>query len=191
MALKCTGRYPAEACGRRTIQVDANSHNDATDVTRFPHLPQPAMSISTAVNCVLQLQAERLLKVQQLAASTLSTPSTPAALLHWYIMTSPFTHADTLSHFEAHSFFGLQREQVHFFQQGFLPCLTAEGGFMKGKGACVCGMAPHPRTGRRHARPPSTQLVLLFSQWQIDSQRHRTASAGNSPLPISTAEICA
>ncbi|GAX81228.1 hypothetical protein CEUSTIGMA_g8660.t1 [Chlamydomonas eustigma] len=34
---------------------------------------------------------------------------------------------DTLSHFEEHDYFGLLKEQVHFFQQGFLPCLTVEG----------------------------------------------------------------
>ena len=59
-------------------------------------------------------------------------PSTDAAAavsrpLQWYIMTSPFTHRDTLSHFEEHDYFGLLRDQVHFFQQGFLPCLTEEG----------------------------------------------------------------
>eukprot|EP00197_Chlamydomonas_leiostraca_P009951 CAMPEP_0202875830 /NCGR_PEP_ID=MMETSP1391-20130828/28006_1 /ASSEMBLY_ACC=CAM_ASM_000867 /TAXON_ID=1034604 /ORGANISM="Chlamydomonas leiostraca, Strain SAG 11-49" /LENGTH=51 /DNA_ID=CAMNT_0049557571 /DNA_START=6 /DNA_END=157 /DNA_ORIENTATION=- len=42
-------------------------------------------------------------------------------------MTSPFTHADTLSHFKSHSFFGLDEAQVMFFQQGALPCLTEEG----------------------------------------------------------------
>lgn len=120
---------------------------------------------------MLQLQAERLLKVQQLAASTLSTPSTPATLLHWYIMTSPFTHADTLSHFETHSFFGLQREQVHFFQQGFLPCLTAEGGVMKSKGESVCSMAPHPRTG-----PPPSQ-ASIYSTCTFSANGRSTASA--------------
>jgi hypothetical protein len=30
-------------------------------------------------------------------------------------------------HFESHGFFGLQRSQVTFFQQGFLPCLTPDG----------------------------------------------------------------
>jgi hypothetical protein len=30
-------------------------------------------------------------------------------------------------HFESHSYFGLQPQQVTFFQQGFLPCLTPEG----------------------------------------------------------------
>ena len=31
------------------------------------------------------------------------------------------------AHFEAGGYFGLSAGQVHFFQQGFLPCLTEEG----------------------------------------------------------------
>ena len=92
----------------------------------------------------IQIQAERLKKLQCLAeaeavakaaaavimAEGLVPASAAAAAgrpLQWYIMTSPFTHRDTLSHFEEHDYFGLLRDQVHFFQQGFLPCLTEEG----------------------------------------------------------------
>jgi UDP-N-acetylglucosamine/UDP-N-acetylgalactosamine diphosphorylase len=31
------------------------------------------------------------------------------------------------AHFEAGGYFGLSPNQVHFFQQGLLPCLTEEG----------------------------------------------------------------
>lgn len=76
----------------------------------------------------MQVQAERVLKLQSLAAEAVhGAGSLPAQLLRWYIMTSPFTHADTLEHFESHGFFGLQREQIFFFQQGFLPALTESG----------------------------------------------------------------
>ncbi|KAG1673574.1 hypothetical protein FOA52_003874 [Chlamydomonas sp. UWO 241] len=71
---------------------------------------------------LFQLQAARLKKVQALAS-----PDGQSKPLQWYIMTSRFTHAATLEHFEAGDFFGLDRAQVHFFQQGFLPCLTVEG----------------------------------------------------------------
>lgn len=77
--------------------------------------------------CLLQLQAERILKLQQLAASSVAAGTTAAKPLTWVVMTSPFTHADTLSHFESHNFFGLSKEQVIFFQQGSLPCLTEQG----------------------------------------------------------------
>lgn len=77
----------------------------------------------------LQIQAERVLKLQSLAAeATHGSGSLPAKPLRWYIMTSPFTHDDTLEHFEMHGFFGLEREQIFFFQQGDLPALTEEGG---------------------------------------------------------------
>ena len=42
---------------------------------------------------LFQIQAERLLKVQQLAAAATGGPSKP---LQWYIMTSRFTHEETL-----------------------------------------------------------------------------------------------
>lgn len=42
-------------------------------------------------------------------------------------MTSAFTHEDTVEHFEAHDFFGLDRGQVAFFKQGFLPCFSEDG----------------------------------------------------------------
>lgn len=74
---------------------------------------------------LFQLQGERILKLQQLAAE--SQPSHASKALQWVIMTSPFTHQDTVSHFESHAYFGLQPSQVTFFQQGSLPCLTEQG----------------------------------------------------------------
>lgn len=78
---------------------------------------------------LFQLQAERLLAVQRLAdaAAAGDGSNSQQVAIPWFIMTSPFTHQETLQHFEQHSFFGLQRSQVTFFQQGFLPCLTPEG----------------------------------------------------------------
>ncbi|KAF6255283.1 nucleotide-diphospho-sugar transferase [Scenedesmus sp. NREL 46B-D3] len=77
---------------------------------------------------LFQLQAERLLAVQQLAAAAGDADSQPTPLaIPWFIMTSPFTHEETLQHFEHHRYFGLRPSQVTFFQQGFLPCLTPDG----------------------------------------------------------------
>ncbi|KAI8462664.1 MAG: nucleotide-diphospho-sugar transferase [Monoraphidium minutum] len=80
---------------------------------------------------LFQLQAERLLALQRLAAAAAGGGGAP---LRWFIMTSPFTHADTVAHFEAGGahfeaggYFGLDPAQVTFFQQGFLPCMTEEG----------------------------------------------------------------
>jgi UDP-N-acetylglucosamine/UDP-N-acetylgalactosamine diphosphorylase len=46
----------------------------------------------------------------------------------WCIMTSPLNHAATVSFFEAHRFFGLDRGQVMFFPQGVLPSLDIKTG---------------------------------------------------------------
>lgn len=81
------------------------------------------------------LQAERLKSLQALAAreagsgngASGAAEAKPPKPLRWYIMTSPFTHADTVAHFEAAAYFGLDPAQVFFFQQGFLPCLTEDG----------------------------------------------------------------
>jgi len=42
-------------------------------------------------------------------------------------MTSPVNHAETRAFFAAHGSFGLPPEDVWFFEQGTLPCLTADG----------------------------------------------------------------
>jgi UDP-N-acetylglucosamine/UDP-N-acetylgalactosamine diphosphorylase len=39
----------------------------------------------------------------------------------WYVMTSPLNHEATTSFFEQHDYFGLDRGDVMFFQQGVLP----------------------------------------------------------------------
>ncbi|CAK9114165.1 unnamed protein product [Durusdinium trenchii] len=39
----------------------------------------------------------------------------------------PMTHQQTVDFFEQHSFFGMSKEDVWFFQQGTMPCLTPEG----------------------------------------------------------------
>lgn len=79
---------------------------------------------------LFQVQAERLQRVQQLAATACGS-SGAAVPLRWYIMTSQFTHDDTVSHFEKNGYFGLSKDQIMFFQQGFLPCLTESGEAMR------------------------------------------------------------
>ncbi|CAH8357993.1 unnamed protein product [Eruca vesicaria subsp. sativa] len=80
---------------------------------------------------LFQIQAERILCVQRLAAQAMSEagPTRPVAI-QWYIMTSPFTHEPTQKFFESHKYFGLEPHQVTFFQQGTLPCITKDGKFI-------------------------------------------------------------
>lgn len=83
---------------------------------------------------LFQLQAERILRVQILAAEFmsegLSLGSAAVVPIHWYIMTSPFTDEATRKFFESHKYFGLEPDQVTFFQQGTIPCISKDGRFI-------------------------------------------------------------
>lgn len=48
----------------------------------------------------------------------------------WYIMTSPLNHDATVSFFIQHNCFGLEREQIMFFDQGVMPSLDLKTGNM-------------------------------------------------------------
>uniref|UniRef100_A0A0E0DIA2 UDP-N-acetylglucosamine pyrophosphorylase n=1 Tax=Oryza meridionalis TaxID=40149 RepID=A0A0E0DIA2_9ORYZ len=78
---------------------------------------------------LFQLQAERILCVQKLAAQSSDSPNNTVPI-HWYIMTSPFTDDITRKFFESRKYFGLEADQVTFFQQGTLPCVSADGRFI-------------------------------------------------------------
>lgn len=99
------------------------------------------MTIGSKPRLLLTCQAERLLRVQTLAAEATYGPgSAPRKPLHWYIMTSPFTHDETLAHFKQHAFFGLKEEQVQwgasFFRVSSVSilfvCLIVSGGWAEG-----------------------------------------------------------
>eukprot|EP00741_Cyanophora_paradoxa_P002963 tig00000655_g2876.t1 len=71
---------------------------------------------------LFQIQAERLLRLQALAASN----GSQAAPIMWYIMCSD-NQAVTERFFEEHAFFGLRRDQVFFFAQTEVPCISFDG----------------------------------------------------------------
>ena len=73
---------------------------------------------------LFQLQAERIIKVQELAASKAGKEN---VIVPWYIMTSGPTRGPTEAFFERHKYFGLERNNVVFFEQGVLPCISNEG----------------------------------------------------------------
>jgi UDP-N-acetylglucosamine/UDP-N-acetylgalactosamine diphosphorylase len=72
---------------------------------------------------LFQLQAERIRKLQQLAAATVTT----SVRLPWFIMTSQPTRQATEEHFKQHAYFGLDPTHVYFFNQGTLPCFDFDG----------------------------------------------------------------
>jgi len=74
---------------------------------------------------LFQLHAERIFKLQQLAAMETEQETIPP--IPWYIMLSGPVHQKTVQFFREHNFFGLQEEQIVFFDQGEFPCITPDG----------------------------------------------------------------
>lgn len=75
---------------------------------------------------LFQIQAERLLRLRQLAASHAHRPVAEVHI-RWYIMTSIITHQATRAYFAANSYFGLPAADIFFFQQSELPALDLNG----------------------------------------------------------------
>ncbi|KAJ2709363.1 UDP-N-acetylglucosamine pyrophosphorylase, partial [Coemansia spiralis] len=74
---------------------------------------------------LFQIQAERIRRLQQLAADGARPATIP-----WLVMTSGPTSAATQQAFEDADFFGLRRDDVFFFNQGVLPCFDFAGKIM-------------------------------------------------------------
>lgn len=84
---------------------------------------------------LFQLHAERIVKLQQLVEEGdggtiegFTQLTSPAKVkIPWYIMLSDSVHAKTVDFFTSHKYFGLDPEQIVFFDQSDFPCLTPEG----------------------------------------------------------------
>ncbi|XP_053622725.1 UDP-N-acetylhexosamine pyrophosphorylase-like protein 1 [Plodia interpunctella] len=72
---------------------------------------------------LFQIQAERIVRIQQMAAQKYGKQGR----ITWYIMTSEHTMAPTADYFKNHSYFGLNEDDIIFFNQGTLPCYDFEG----------------------------------------------------------------
>jgi UDP-N-acetylglucosamine/UDP-N-acetylgalactosamine diphosphorylase len=81
---------------------------------------------------LFQLLAERLKRLKEIS----NCESLP-----FYIMTSPINHEETTAYFKVNDYFGLPENDVLFFQQGMLPCMT-NGGKIILESAGQVAMAP-------------------------------------------------
>jgi len=75
---------------------------------------------------LFQLQAERLARIQRVARERYGYMKPPRAIT-WYIMTSENTRDTIIEYFEQNSYFGLNKENIIFFEQGTMPCLSRDG----------------------------------------------------------------
>ncbi|KAJ1935614.1 UDP-N-acetylglucosamine pyrophosphorylase, partial [Linderina pennispora] len=72
--------------------------------------------------CLFDIQAERIRRLQEIASD-----SEHKAVIPWLVMTSGPTSAATQQKFVDENFFGLNPDDVFFFNQGVLPCFDLEG----------------------------------------------------------------
>lgn len=72
---------------------------------------------------LFRIQAERILTLQRLAYDCAGQ----RGKITWYIMTSEHTMEPTRQYFEKYDYFGLDAEDVFFFEQGSLPCYDFDG----------------------------------------------------------------
>lgn len=73
---------------------------------------------------LFQLQAERICRLQNLASRHYNKED---VVVPWYVMTSGPTRKPTKDYFEENKYFGLNRNNVVFFEQGVLPCISMDG----------------------------------------------------------------
>ncbi|WVO15361.1 hypothetical protein L204_103017 [Cryptococcus depauperatus] len=75
---------------------------------------------------LFEYQAKRIVKLARLAEEK-AGKKIGSVRIRWYVMTSGPTRKQTEKFFREKSFFGLEEQNVIFFEQGVLPALTNDG----------------------------------------------------------------
>jgi len=93
----------------------------------------------------------------------------------WYIMTSFINHEATVDFFEASDYFGLDSEKVHFFNQGLMPAVDAEGKILLADKANI-SLSPDGHGGALRALVRSGSIremeadgIDVISYFQVDN----------------------
>ena len=73
--------------------------------------------------CLYQIQAQRVQRQERLAADLYGSSKS----IQWYIMTSEHTKRATVDYFKSNDWFGLSEDNIIFFEQEMIPCLSLEG----------------------------------------------------------------
>ncbi len=94
-----------------------------------------------------------------------------AVPIRWYVMTSVDTDDKTQAFFKDNNYFGLNEENIVFFMQGLLPCLTKEGKIMM-ESACQVAMAPDGNGGLYQGTllSPPPQIQHQFERQPLNLQ---------------------
>ncbi|GBG64652.1 hypothetical protein CBR_g45707 [Chara braunii] len=144
--------------------------------------------------CLFHLQAERISRVQKMAANISGQGQTK---IPWFIMTSEFTHTATVSYFQRHGYFGLDPSQVLFFLQGKLPCLDENGKIILEKPYKIA-RAPDGNGGLYTALKTSGSLsemerrgVRYVDGYCVDNALVRVADPVYLGLSIERGAVCA
>ncbi|HUU83047.1 MAG TPA: UDPGP type 1 family protein [Phycisphaerae bacterium] len=128
--------------------------------------PKGAFAISPIRNKTLfRLFAESLLATERRFGSP----------IRWYVMTSPVNDGPTRDIFAEHEHFGLDAENVFFFQQGVMPAVDEEGRILLDEKHRVA-MSPDGHGGSLRALAASGALadmadrgIEIISYFQVDN----------------------
>ena len=95
---------------------------------------------------LFQLMAERVARLRVMAADAHHDGDVSRVSLPFLVMTSPLNDGATRAFFARHAHFGLPADDVFFFAQGTLPCMTEDGAFIL-ESKCRVATAPDGNGG--------------------------------------------